>query len=63
MKTKANPAMKTVYKFVSTGLGLRTHTDLFLSMTRLLNIPDPMCRDDSEATVLFPKTLSALRII
>ena len=36
VKTKANPAMKTVYKFVSTGLGLGIHTDLFLSLTTKL---------------------------
>jgi len=42
VKTKANPAMKTVYKFVSTGLGLRIGTDLSLGMMKLLNLAGPV---------------------
>lgn len=42
VKTKANPAMKTVYKFVSTGLGPRTPTDGSLGMRKLFSLPDPV---------------------
>lgn len=63
MKTKANPAMKTVYKFVSTGLGLKIQTALFFSTPRLPDRPSPAHRGDSQAAVLFPKALSALTLV
>lgn len=55
--------MKTVYKFVSIGLGLRIQTDLFLGMTELLNVPSLILQRDSGTAVLSPKALNASRIM